>query len=120
MFRGETFAILCGLRATTGKVVITTDCRGAWLGCRALARTTVLPRWARVSNASDLWRAIHESGRLQDATLRWMPAHQTVDELVKKGYAVEDWAGNDAADRAAKATAARHSPPPETLQAWKE
>ena len=50
----------------------------------------------------DYQRAFELHPRLQDSTVKWLPAHKTFQEAVEGGMSYEDWSGNGMADCFAK------------------
>ena len=53
--------------------------------------------------------------------VRWMPAHCTKEELCARGGSVEDWTGNDEADKRAKQEARQFVPPEGLVKArWSQ
>ena len=61
----------------------------------------------------DYQRAFELHPRLQDAKVKWIPAHKTFQEAVEGGMSYEDWSGNGMADAFAKWAAKAGGPPQE-------
>jgi hypothetical protein len=55
--------------------------------------------------------------RLQDSSVKWIPAHKTFLEAVEGGLSYEDWSGNGMADCFAKWAARAGGPPAELAEA---
>jgi ribonuclease HI len=101
--RAEIAALVAVCRVTTGKCMITSDCKSAVEGFRAIRRRGCLPQHLSVGPCSDLWMMLSAAMAAKpDIDIRWMPSHCTVAELCARGGTREDWEGNDQADRAAK------------------
>ena len=64
----------------------------------------------------DYQRAFELHPRLQDAKVKWIPAHKTFQEAVDGGMSYEDWSGNGMADSFAKWAAKAGGPPPELAE----
>ena len=64
----------------------------------------------------DYQRAFELHPRLQDAKVKWIPAHKTFQEAVEGGMSYEDWSGNGMADAFAKWAAKAGGPPPELAE----
>ena len=64
----------------------------------------------------DYQRAFELHPRLQDSTVKWIPAHKTFQEAVEGGMSYEDWSGNGMADCFAKWAAKAGGPPAELVE----
>ncbi len=99
-------------KLATTPCVITSDCKGAVLGFRAVQNAQSLPKHLAKGPCADLWQAFLVA--LKGApcmAVRWMPAHCTKEELCARGGSEEDWTGNDEADKRAKQEARKFAPP---------
>ena len=64
----------------------------------------------------DYQRSFELHPRLQDAVVKWIPAHKTFQEAVEGGMSFEDWSGNGMADCFAKWAARAGGPPGELVE----
>ncbi len=116
--RAEIEALIQVCLLATAPCVITSDCKGAVLGFRAVQNAQSLPKHLAKGPCADLWQALREA--LEGApriAVRWMPAHCTKEELCARGGTEEDWTGNDEADKLAKQEARKFAPPDWLVQA---
>ncbi len=120
--RAEIEALVQVCRLASAPCIITSDCKGAVLGFRAVLNAVQnghsLPKHLAKDSCADLWQALFVA--LKGAprmAIRWMPAHCTKEELCARGGSEEDWTGNDEADQRAKQEARQCAPPEWLVQA---
>jgi hypothetical protein len=110
--QGEARAIQVALDRLEPGGTIASDCWAAvclWLRARRGRGDRGEPMW-------DYQRAFELHPRLQDATVKWIPAHKTFQEAVEGGMSYEDWSGNGMADCFAKLAARAGGPPAELVE----
>ena len=114
--RAELSALCVVLSWSVDTLDICTDCQLVSKGFGQLARAGRVPRQLLQSPLGDLWMLAHTllKGR-SGITVRWMPAHLTLEQLLCRGLHVDDFSGNELADRAAKARAMLIAPTPEVV-----
>ena len=86
--RAEIAALIAVSRAIEGRCMITSDCKSAVEGFRAIRRKGGLPVHLGVGPCSDLWMMVAAAiATKPEIDIRWMPAHCTVEELCARGGA---------------------------------
>ncbi len=116
--RAEIEALIQVCLLATAPCVITSDCKGAVLGFRAVQSAQSLPKHLAKGSCADLWQALLVALKgAPSKAVRWMPAHCTKEDLCARGSSEEDWTGNDEADKRAKQEARQFAPPDWLVQA---
>ena len=99
VYRAELRAITEALEQTQGEIQVITDCKSVHNGMHGGARNSDL----------DLWRRVDSETKERRVKVKWMKAHCTEEEAVRRGVDRGDWKGNDEADKAAKEGVKQHS-----------
>ena len=90
--------MVAALEHTIGALEVVTDCRSVWDGFHG----------GKKNGNHDLWKRLEQARSDRNIQCKWMRAHCTWEEARITGVEHDDWAGNDAADKIAKAGASRH------------
>ena len=101
---GEAAAAACAVAACSPGGTVITDCKAVlhmWVAIRARRKGAT-----RKALAGSCWQSLAEAleDRL-DVHCKWMPSHLSPQQLVSRGWPAGWHAGNDEADKAAKAAA---------------
>ena len=110
--QGEARAIQVALDRLEPGGIIASDCWAAvclWLRAKRGRGDRGEPMW-------NFQQAFELHPRLQDSTVKWIPAHKTFQEAVEAGMSYEDWSGNGMADGFAKWAARAGGPPAEVVE----
>ena len=112
--RSELSALVAVLQWPAVLLQVHTDCKAVMSGFQRMARARKLPDDLLRGTMGDLWLQCFSAwGMRAGIYVTWMPAHQTLEQLLQLGFSEHDYQGNVHADAAAKAQAIQRSPPAE-------